>query len=534
MGTAARGAHGWDAIVVGTGFGGAVVGARLAERGLNVLMLERGPWWGPFGATRADGRHRPFPRGPLGIRKLLRGVHIARGSRSVELTLHRDGLYDLHLFERLACAVASGVGGGSLVYTNMQVQPEDDFFDAFPEEITAQEMQPHFAAVRQMLRPRPVPAPPVKARAFERALAASTGGEATYPDLAIEFDERRPGGTQAGGVPPVDAQRASAQGLRAEPLPGHAGTCIIGCEDGSKTTLDSTYVALAERSGAQVRALSLVQAIGRGAQGYEVRFEDLASGATLVAGAPRLVLAAGTLGTLRLLLAARDRHRTLPDLPAALGRGFTPNADMAAVVHEAAGAVHSDEGPSISAYLQERDRQGRHRSLVAEVGLPLAGLPLPAPARRRLSRSLVLFGMGRDRIAAEARLDGRGHLRIGASRLDDPEIFDDLQRRMRAIGDGYGARHVLTHAPYGHGSPSLVSVHPLGGAAIASGPQHGAVDHTGAVFGHPGLFVADGSLYPAPPGLPPSMTIAALAERIAPFVAASDPETHPRNQRSRP
>lgn len=504
----------WDAIVVGTGFGGAVAGARLAERGLRVLLLERGPWWGPSAAERLDGRGRPFPRGPLGIRKLLRGVRVARGSRGLDLTLHRDGLYELHLFERLTCAVASGVGGGSLVYTNMQAEPEADFFDAFPGEITAGELAPCFDAVRRMLRPRPVPDPPPKARAFERALAAAGLGAATYPDLAVDF------------------ATDGAAGERSGTAPGHGGTCILGCEDGTKTTLDRTYVALAERHGAQVRALHLVRAIGRGPDGYEVRVDDLVGGGTLVARAPRLVLAAGTLGTLRLLLAARDRHRTLPALPAALGRGFTPNGDMAGLVLDAADPVDSGAGPSICAVHATRDARGGHRRLVAEVGLPLAALPLPRAARRRLSRSLVLFGMGRDGIAAGVRLDARGRLHVDAGRGDDPRLFAELEEAMAAVGAGYRPRHAIPNVPFRRGSPSLVSVHPLGGAAIASGPDRGVVDHTGEVFGHPGLFVADGSIYPAPPGLPPSMTIAALAERIAGFVAASEPEPHPSEQRS--
>jgi len=65
-------------------------------------------------------------------------------------------------------------------------------------------------------------------------------------------------------------------------------------------------------------------------------------------------------------------------------------------------------------------------------------------------------------------------------------------------------------------------VHPLGGAAIGTGPDNGVVDHRGRVFGHPGLFIADGSLYPSPPGLPPAMTIAALAERQAALLDDTD------------
>lgn len=50
---------------------------------------------------------------------------------------------------------------------------------------------------------------------------------------------------------------------------------------------------------------------------------------------------------------------------------------------------------------------------------------------------------------------------------------------------------------------------------MATPPDDGVVDHTGQVFGSPGLYVADGALYPMAPGIPPSMTIAALAERQA-------------------
>lgn len=235
----------------------------------------------------------------------------------------------------------------------------------------------------------------------------------------------------------------------------------------------------------------------------------------MVATAPRVVLAAGALGTLRLLFAARDRERTLPDLPAALGKGFTPNGDMAAWVDRAAGPVDSSHGPSVCAYHQVRDPAGHHPHVVAEVGLPLAALPVPGRVRRRLSRSSVLFGMGRDRVAGKVRFDGR-HLRIDVDRLADAEFFSDLEDTMHRIGTGYRPRRFFSKAPYRRNSRSLVSVHPLGGAPAADSIDHGVVDHTGEVFGHRGLFVADGSLYPAAPGLPPSMTIAAaLARPIA-------------------
>jgi cholesterol oxidase len=487
---------------------------------MKVLMLERGPWWGPAGRGQPVESRREFPRGAAGVRKALRGVRYARGQRGFDLTLHRDGLFELHVFDRLSCAVASGVGGGSLVYTNMQVQPEDDFFEAFPVEITADEMRPHYEAVREMLRPRPVPDRPAKARAFDRALQETGLGEATYPDLAIAFgdDPRRPHGLRNA----AGAHQCTST---------HAGTCILGCEDLSKTTLDLTYLPLAERCGAQIRSLCEATALGRVPGGYAVRFTDWSRRATMVATAPRVVLAAGTLGTLRLLFAARDRQRTLPDLPAALGKGFTPNGDMAAWVDRAAAPVDSSHGPSACAYHQVRDSAGRHRHLVAEVGLPLAALPAPRRVRQRLSRSLVLFGMGRDGVAGDVRFDGR-RLRIDVDRLAGAEFFSALEDTMCRIGAGYRPRRLYPNAPYRRGSRSLVSVHPLGGARLADSLEQGVVDHTGEVFGHRGLFVADGSLYPAAPGLPPSMTIAALAERESGFIAESVPESKTPRERS--
>jgi cholesterol oxidase len=63
-----------------------------------------------------------------------------------------------------------------------------------------------------------------------------------------------------------------------------------------------------------------------------------------------------------------------------------------------------------------------------------------------------------------------------------------------------------------------VTVHPLGGCAVGRNSQDGVVDHAGQVFGYPRLYVADGAILPRPTGRNPSMTIGALAERIAALI----------------
>jgi cholesterol oxidase len=61
----------------------------------------------------------------------------------------------------------------------------------------------------------------------------------------------------------------------------------------------------------------------------------------------------------------------------------------------------------------------------------------------------------------------------------------------------------------------MISVHPLGGCAMGDSAATGVVDHTGAVFGYPNLYVSDGATLPSPVGRNPSMTIGAIGERVA-------------------
>ena len=119
--------------------------------------------------------------------------------------------------------------------------------------------------------------------------------------------------------------------------------------------------------------------------------------------------------------------------------------------------------------------------------------------------------MGRDASTGTIEYDGRG-LRSTVGRAMDPALFDDIERTLERVARPYRARRVWLNAPNRRGASRLGTVHPLGGCAVGRSAEDGVVDHRGQVFGHPGLFVADGSLYPRSPGVPPSLAIAALAE----------------------
>ena len=98
----------FDAIVIGSGFGGAITACRAAEQGMKVLVLERGRRWSP----------KDYPRKP-GDAWLFNDREPAR----------QNGWLDLRFFQQMAVAQAAGVGGGSLTYSSVVLEAHPSLFD---------------------------------------------------------------------------------------------------------------------------------------------------------------------------------------------------------------------------------------------------------------------------------------------------------------------------------------------------------------------------------------------------------------------
>ncbi|GGL07457.1 cholesterol oxidase [Sphaerisporangium melleum] len=536
-----------DVVVIGSGFGGAVAAYRLAAAGLSVVVLERGRPYPPGS----------FPRSP---------AEMSKAFWDPEAGLY--GMYDVWSFGGCDSVVASGLGGGSLIYANVLLRKDERWFvheepvaggghESWP--VTRADLDPHYDEVERMLGatayPLDHPAYDVpKTRAMQDA-AAELGLEWLLPPLAIGFSPW-PGGEPGIGLPIAEPSYGNVHGVTRRTC-RLCGECDIGCNDGAKNSLDHNYLSAARHHGAELRTSHQARAIRpRAGGGYEVSYlRHDGTGAKGVIGCDRLVLAAGTYGTSFLLLKSRSR---LPGLSGALGTRFSGNGDLLTFLLRAKDRsltrpINASRGPVITSAIRLADgadgtgesgrgayiQEGGYPAFIdwlvegADVGGELGRVTrfVAERLRARVTRdtnlsaevaglmgdgelsgsSLPLLGMGRDVPDGELRLRG-GRLDVEWSARASEEHFDRVRATMRRIAHVLGAEHSDLPAWLGK---RVITVHPLGGAPMGRHPGEGVCDSYGEVFGHPGLFVADGAALPGPVGANPSLTIAALADRMS-------------------
>jgi cholesterol oxidase len=548
-----------DAVVIGSGFGGAVSAARLAQAGLSVVILERGRLYPPGS----------FPRSPHTM---------ARNWWDPSKGLF--GLFEAWTFRTLGALVASGVGGGSLIYANVLLRKDEKWFvengaDGEDWPVSRQDLEPHYDRVERGLKPQcyPFDVAPYNATPKTHLMKEAAEGlnlNWLLPKLAVTF-----GNSDETPVPGEPIREPYPNLHRRTRLTCRlCGECDIGCNYGSKNTMDYTFLTEAVRDGADLRALSDVREIAPlESGGYRVSYiqHDLASEGSpqdinsiprQTLEAPIVVLAAGTLGSTSLML---RNSKNFPGMSPALGTRFSGNGDLLAFaarcrdtrdVSRRLRLVDPTFGPVITSTIRLPDaldgNEGGHGrgAYIQDGGQPnfaswvAEGANLPGGMwrmmafgyryiRHRLgitrnsslshdisrafsageltSSSLTMLGMGRDVAGGRMSLDG-GMLTVDWPRRDSLPFLNNLNEKMKAIAHFHGARYIPNPLSF---LGRTVTVHPLGGCPMGRDVKQGVVDSHGQVFGYPGLIIADGSVMPGPVGANPSLTIAALADRFS-------------------
>lgn len=522
----------FDAIVIGSGFGGAVTACRLAEAGLAVLVLERGRRW----------ETRDYPRGPDDAWIWDQDEPEAQ-----------NGWIDLRVMDDMCVVQGAGVGGGSLIYANVSIEAKPEIFSSgWPAEITYEALKPHYDEVGRMLGVRTLPPNQLTERyKLVREGARKVGrGERFMPvPLAVSFNP-----DWSYDLPDPFNDRHSRSWInphgRQQGTCVHCGNCDVGCQVGAKNTLDLNYLARAELRGAEIRPLHLASNVSEEQGRYRVHFQRIENGGTVPGSesAERVVVACGSLGSTELLLRARDQHRTLPDISPFLGRNWSSNGDFLTPAVYPNRRISPTQGPTITCAIDFLDgAEGGHRFFVEDGGFPnllrdylisRGGSPrrrhrviaqwldsLGSLAADPLSNVMPWFGQAID--AADGRLHlgrtwyapWRRELKLEWDVTRSAPTIDAMIRMHERLSKATGGE---ARVPVTWGlMKKLITPHPLGGCNMGATRANGVVDHKGEVFGYPGLYVADGAIVPRAIGLNPSRTIAALAERIAALMVKS-------------
>ena len=494
-----------DIVVIGSGFGGSVAANRLALAGKRVLLLERGPWRDSV-PVRSMGiaRRSPFPYGGKAITHFFRSLRRGR----LGLRLNNAGMFELESFPGLYTLAASAVGGGSTAYGGLLEPPSNEALwrGRHPGLDPADIERYYDRVISDMGGVRLTREHPLPLSVWEQFPGAA--------DRRCRPSEQQPHMGML--LPTTAAQAGTATTFGPTGVARHYcsfdGDSFLGSRGGAKASVDFVYLAPVLDKGVTVRDLCEVSGIRRSrpadGPGYVVQFKDLASGVRESVCASQVVIAAGTLNTLRLLFAGTRQADGLAPMPA-LGRSLFANGDLVgAWVNKSAPVSSFRSAPSQGALTIEG-----HESIHFGVGgLPgLETWPLPAFVRHRLSQVFFMYGMGADSGKASVSFpDGRLH--TDYDYRNEP-IYDELREAFRIVTLETGHKATPLKKP--------LSPHVSGGARLGANAEQGVIDHRGEVYGNPGLYVADASALPAAPGGPPSVAIAAWAHHVADGIVRS-------------
>ena len=518
----------YDWIVIGSGFGGSVSALRLAEKGYRVLVLEKGK---RFAAE-------DFPKTNWDLRRWM--WMPAMGMR---------GIFQMSFMEHVTILHGVGVGGGSLVYANTLPMPGDSFFKAASWAHLGdwkKELERHYATARRMLGANENPCM-TRGDHVLKEIAKDIGREEHFHkvDVAVFFGES--GKTVKD--PYFGGEGPDRTGCT------FCGACMTGCRVGAKNTLDLNYLYLAEKRGVRIEPETEVLAVrprgGVEMAGYIVETRASFGKTKRAFTADKIVFAGGVMGTMPLLLKMKGDARGLPQLSPRLG-------DFVRTNNEALIGVVTPEDENLSAGIAitsilntdehshiEPVRYGPGSGFFRTMLLPHSPGPTTiarlfgavrglAKEPRLWARALATkdFSSHSQVLLYMRTLEGTLSVRLGknawtgfqtglVTKLDDPSAAPrafmveatDLARRFAEKLHGVTVS-LLTETVLG--VPS--TAHNLGGACMAARAEDGVIDTQHRVFGYDGLYIVDGSAVSANPGVNPSLTITAMAERAMSFV----------------
>lgn len=519
----------YDYVIIGSGFGGSVSAMRLTEKGYSVLVLEKGKRFEDQDFAKTNWQYWKYLWAPA---------------------IRAHGILQISLLKGVMVLHGAGVGGGSLGYANVLEIPTDETFatPAWNQNVTWGEvLKPHYETAQKML-------------------GVSRNPKLWQADLILKqmADENRMGHTFR--ATDVGAFFGEAGVTVPDPFFGgegperagciHCGGCMVGCRHNAKNTLPKNYLYFAEKHGAvvksEVEVINVKEVNSNQLSVKDARYEIEYQSSTKLfkqkktVYAKNVIFSAGVMGTMKLLLHLRDVKKSLPKLSAKLGTMVRTNSEglLGSVARKS--DINYSQGVAISSIYNhdkitriEPVRYPDGSSLMRFLAAPLIETNVSVPIRilkflwwalthpidfakasflphwaHNVTILLVMqhadnrmrFKIGRSLFTLFRKgliADEEPGYKINAQVQGSHEVTREFAKRVNGVALGSIGENLL-------GLPT--TAHILGGAPMGKTVEESLIDENFEIHNYKGLYIIDGSVMPANPGVNPSLTITAIAE----------------------
>lgn len=443
-------------------------------------------------------------------------------------------------------------------------------------------LTPYYKIVKDVLGSRPIPLDDDPRRKIVRTtlyqkFAKHTGRESKLADINVFFgnDFKKP--------TPIGLQEKNRYGA-VQTSCTYCAECDIGCNTHSKNTLDLNYLFVAENKyKAEVRTEQLVQKIVplgpdgndnssyHGENGYRVYFRNFSDQKRELISVitKRVIVSAGTLGSTELLLKCKEEFKTLPDISDHLGKQFSGNGDFLSFAIKGKEPANPNYGPVITQYTDYnlfKSYNPKRAFILQDASYPVFASYFAAASVPWFLRigfffhtfvelfkkflngkifgkigylmgellkgdlsytSAVLLCMGIDRADGTMVLYRKKNLQIQWPQKNNMSLYEAILSVMKDFASFIKTDFYFPLPTWSWPIRNNVSVHPLGGCILGNSKTNSVTSADfktfGQVFSYQGLYVADGSLSPTAIGANPSMTIAALSEKVAEGITGIKP-----------
>jgi len=542
----------YDVIVVGSGYGAGIAASRMARAGRKVCVLERGKEFQPG----------EYPNNQLQAAKEMQfNVHGKQlGSET--------GLYDFHVNNDINVLTGCGLGGTSLINANVSIEPEDRVFDdpRWPKALTNDlaAFKKGIIRAKEMLDPQPYPEgkngyAQLSKTAAMKIAAEKVKGQFYLTDINVTFEDK-----------------INKTGIEQKKC-NNCGDCVTGCNVSAKNTTLMNYLPDARNHGAEIFTELSVKYVEKSGEDWLVYFQIMNAGREkfdaplMFVKAKMVILGAGTLGSTEILLRSKQKGLSVSDK---IGYSFTGNGDVLGFAYNNSrpingigfgrhlpGSKVKPVGPCIASVIDIRNQVELNEGMIIEEGsipgalsgiLPGAFFTFSKLFNKKAHQTLKATLKSKWRIflsfitgpytgavnntqtflvMTHDNCKGIMKLQDDCLIIDWPEV--GKQGIFQKVNDKLEQATLATEGTYVKNPTwskamnfDLVTVHPLGGCAMADDAAHGVVNHKGMVFSsdsgeetHKGLYVCDGAVIPRSLGVNPLLSISALAERCCELIA---------------